>query len=105
MRCGNTRQPPRRTHEQKGIKPEKSEASSISSFEDHDGKSTDYQIDTVTERYFPQFLKMIEQEQAKTARRMNDNQGTIRRSADRILGKLRGIGEPGVVRYIMESQE
>ena len=70
-----------------------------------DGKSTDYQIDIVTERYFPQFLKMIEKEQAETARRMNDNQGTIRKSADRILGKLRGIGEPGVVRYIMESQE
>lgn len=70
-----------------------------------DGKFTDYQIDVVTERYFPQFLNMIEWEQTQTARRMNDKQEAIRKSADRILKKLRGMGEPGVVRYIMESQE
>ena len=70
-----------------------------------DGKLTDYQIDVVTERYFSQFLNMIDWEQTQTARRMNDKQEAIRNSADRILKKLRGIGEPDVVRYIMESQE
>jgi len=70
-----------------------------------DGKLIDYQIDVVTERYFPQLLNMIAGEQTKTARRMNDKKEGVRKSADRILLKLRGIGEPGVVRYIMESQE
>jgi hypothetical protein len=70
-----------------------------------DGKLTDYQIDVVTERYFPQFLNMIAREQTQTARRMNDKKAGIRKSADEILEKLKGIGEPGVGRYIMETQE
>lgn len=70
-----------------------------------DGKLTDYQIDVVSERHFGQFLNMIEREQTQTARRMSDKREVICKSADRILGKLRGIGESGIVRYIMESQE
>jgi hypothetical protein len=68
-----------------------------------DAKESYYQIDVVSERYFPEFIHIIDKELLETASRIRDNADAIRQAVSMKLQGVRGVGTPGAIRYILES--
>jgi len=62
----------------------------------------DYQIDVVTERFFPKYIEIIEQEISKTARLLRRRSATVRKSIDEIVRHTRIIRPPEKIRAALE---
>ena len=65
-------------------------------------QEVDYQIDVVTERFFPKFLKIVENEQTKTARLMKQRQKKVRKAISTIVRRAKRLRSPEKIRETME---
>lgn len=65
-------------------------------------KATDYQIDVVTERFFPRYLEIIDQEISKTARLLGRRHKVVRKSIDKIARSTKRLRSPAKIRAAME---
>lgn len=66
------------------------------------GRVDDYQIDVVTERFFPRYLEIIHREIFKTARLMRRRGDVIRNAVDQIAAEAKGLESPDKIRAAME---
>jgi hypothetical protein len=62
----------------------------------------DYQIDVVTEAYFPKYLDLIEEEKQKMARRLVRRRERVIRSLNAIVERARKEGDWNKRRAIMD---
>jgi hypothetical protein len=65
------------------------------------GKETTYQIDVVTEHFFPKYVDLVDKEISKTARLMRRRHTPIRKSINRISTKARRLRSPQKIRSVM----
>ncbi len=63
----------------------------------------DYQIDIVTEKYFPRYLKIVEKELAKTARLMRRRHKPLRKSIDAIAKSAQRFKSAERIRRVLEA--
>lgn len=66
------------------------------------GKEHRYHIDVVTERFFPRFLKIVEQEVSKTARLMRRRHKAISEAIRRIAENTKRLRSPEKIRKQMD---
>jgi len=66
------------------------------------GKEINYQIDVVTESYFPKFLKLIEGEIKQTIQLFQKNEKALKRSVRKLIPIIRREGSPEKFRSILE---
>lgn len=64
--------------------------------------ASEYQIDVVTERFFPTYLKIVEAEMAKTSRLLSRRHKAIRRSIDKIVTSARRLRSPEKLREALD---
>jgi hypothetical protein len=65
-------------------------------------EAEEYQIDVVTEAFFPRYLGIIEHELSKTARLLRRRHVVVRDAIDRIAHKARRLRAPDKKRAAME---
>lgn len=65
-------------------------------------EATDYQIDVVTERFFPKYLEIIDQEVSKTARLLRRRHKAVRKSIDKIVRSAKRLRSPDKIRAALE---
>ncbi|MBI3644871.1 MAG: hypothetical protein HY233_02740 [Acidobacteriales bacterium] len=61
-----------------------------------------HQIDVVTEQYFPRYLKLIDEEIAKTARLLRRRHAAVRNAIDKIVRNAKRFRTPAKIRTAME---
>jgi hypothetical protein len=66
------------------------------------GEEAEYQIDVVTERYFPRYLNLIRTEISKTARLLRRRHAAVRKSIEKIRRAARKLRSPEKIRGAME---
>lgn len=66
------------------------------------GEEADYQVNVVTERFFPKFLKIVEKELLKTARLMSQRQKAVRRAINTIVRRAKRLRSPEKIRETMD---
>jgi hypothetical protein len=67
-----------------------------------DGEERDYQIDVVTEAYFPKYLDLIEEEKEKMARRLIRRRERVTQSLNAIVERARNEEDSDKRRAIMD---
>jgi hypothetical protein len=70
------------------------------------GEEKEYQIDVVTEKWFPHYLTTVEKELSQTAGRMKQRsrRPTIQNSLEKILSRAKRLRNPQKIREAMEYQ-
>lgn len=67
------------------------------------GKEAWYQIDVVSEKFFPELLQSIDKELLETASRIRNSYDAIRQAVTMKLQRLRGLENPVLIRQVLES--
>jgi len=65
-------------------------------------EETEYQIDVVTERFFPKYLGIIDKEVSKTARLLRRRHAVVRKSIDKIVRSAKRLRSPDKIRAALE---
>lgn len=65
-------------------------------------EQVEYQIDVVTEDFFPQYLKIVQTEISKTARLLRRRHLIVRKAIEKIARSARPLRSPGKIRAAME---
>lgn len=65
-------------------------------------ETVEYQIDVVTEKFFPQYLEIVDREISKTARLLRRRHVVVRRAIEKIARMARSLRSPDKIRAAME---
>jgi hypothetical protein len=65
-------------------------------------EQVEYQIDVITEDYFPQYLKIVESEISKTTRLLRRRHSIVRKAIERIARAAKPLRSPEKIRAAME---
>jgi hypothetical protein len=66
------------------------------------GTEVEYQVDVVTEQFFPTFLTIVDKELKKTCRLLTRRHKVVRAAVDRIVRRARRLRSPDKVRAAMD---
>jgi hypothetical protein len=69
------------------------------------GEMRNYQIDVITESYFPRFLALVEEESVRIARRLRRRHKEVQKVMDRIVRRARRLRSPEKIREALEYRE